>query len=83
MANEFNEFLRDLDDYANNPKRNNRSERRRLTKHLGKTFIPHYNGKEPISFAEYIAGFRVNPFTGKSMLPRRLRNHPLNMAVNK
>lgn len=44
-------------------------------------FTPQYNGKEPITFAEYIAGFRVNPFTGKSMLPRRLRNHPLNKAV--
>lgn len=38
-------------------------------------FTPQYNGKEPISFAEYTAGFR--PGT----LPRRLRNHPLNKAV--
>lgn len=58
-----------------------RKVRRGLARTFNCDFTPQYNGKEPISFAEYVAGFRVNPFTGKSMLPRRLRNHPLNKAV--
>ncbi|MGY3188773.1 hypothetical protein [Lysinibacillus sp. TE18511] len=39
-------------------------------------FKPQYNGKAPISFAEYIAGFK-----NEKLVPRRLRNHPLNKAV--
>ncbi|WP_427110900.1 hypothetical protein [Lysinibacillus xylanilyticus] len=39
-------------------------------------FKPQYNGKEPISFAEYIEGFK-----NEKLIPRRLRNHPLNKAV--
>lgn len=39
-------------------------------------FIPQYNDKEPISFTEYIGGFK-----NEKLIPRRLRNHPLNKAV--
>lgn len=39
-------------------------------------FTTQYNGKEPISFAEYIEGFK-----NEKLIPRRLRNHPLNKAV--
>lgn len=49
-----------------------RKERR---KHDG--FTPQYNGKQPITFAEYIAGFK-----NEKLVPRRLRNHPLNKAVS-
>lgn len=39
-------------------------------------FTSQYNGKAPISFAEYIEGFK-----NEKLIPRRLRNHPLNKAV--
>lgn len=39
-------------------------------------FTPQYNGQEPISFTEYIAGFK-----NEKLIPRRLRNHPLNKAA--
>lgn len=40
-------------------------------------FTPQYNDKEPISFVEYIAGFK-----NEKLILRRLRNHPLNKAVS-
>lgn len=47
----------------------------RKERHKQGGFTPQYNGKEPITFAEYVEGFRENT------LPRRLRNHPLNKAA--
>lgn len=41
-------------------------------------YTPQYNGKAPISFAEYIEGFK-----NEKLIPRRLCNHPLNKAVTK
>lgn len=55
-----------------------RQERRLTAKMLGVDFPPQYNGKSPISFAEYIEGFK-----NEKLIPRRLRNHPLNKAVTK
>lgn len=62
-------------------KRFSRRERKAIAKLKGVDFPPQYNGVRPISFVAYIAGFRNDPVTGKSLLPRRLRNHPLNKAV--
>lgn len=39
-------------------------------------FVPQYNGKAPISFAEYLDGFK-----NSKLIPARLRKSPLNKAT--
>ena len=50
----------------------NRRQRRLEARANGAKFEPQYNGKAPISFAEYLKGF------GKNKIPARLRKSPLN-----
>jgi len=53
-----------------------RKLRRGLSRTFNGEFKPQYNGKAPITFAEYIAGFK-----NEKLIPNRLRNHPLNKVV--
>lgn len=58
-------------------KRYNRKERRANAKFHGVKFTPQYNGKAPITFAEYVDGFHH-----KETMPNRIRKSPLNKAVS-
>lgn len=53
-----------------------RKLRRAIAKTEGQPFEPVYNGKAPITFGEYLSGFK-NP----KSIPSRLRKSPLNKAV--
>lgn len=53
-----------------------RSARRTLAKIDNKRFKPQYNGKEPITFEEYLANFKKDE-NGKSLAPRKLQKSPL------
>lgn len=52
-----------------------RKLRRAIAKAEGQPFEPNYNGKAPISFAEYLDGFKK-----PEIIPVRLRKSPLNSA---
>ena len=56
-----------------------RKIRRRMAKAIPSLggFVPQYNGKAPISFTEYLLNFKTD-MSGNSLVPRRLREHPLN-----
>lgn len=53
-----------------------RNERRAEARAKNKAFKPLYNGKEPITFEEYLAGFKKDE-NGKTLAPRKLQKSPL------
>ena len=53
-----------------------RRVRREFDKVWGRTFKPQYNGKDPITFEEYLANFKKDE-NGKSLAPRKLQKSPL------
>lgn len=53
-----------------------RKLRRAIAKEEGQPFIPEYNGKDPITFEEYLANFKKDE-NGKSLAPRKLQKSPL------